>query len=190
MIIQMKEDQLEKFIRQHREEFDTEQPNPQIWAEIDKNLDKGQKEAVVRRMPAKNWLSIAATLLLVLSIGFWLGQSQGKNEMANQWVEFQLSEQFNQSESYMKQLAGEKQTSLAGFSQDQNIFSDLNAMDESYEEQKQALLNEPGMSEEIVTRLMIMHYQKKIKVLEQMLETQTYFNSNQNKINLEDGTLQ
>jgi hypothetical protein len=57
----MKQDKLEQFIRDHREEFDYEQPSPEIWNAIEQKLPK---ETKVRPINWKGMLRIAAVFLL------------------------------------------------------------------------------------------------------------------------------
>lgn len=61
---------LEKFILENREKFETDKPDPQVWEKINKRMNPDvEKSTSIRSMPAKRWMSIAATLLLVAVTG-------------------------------------------------------------------------------------------------------------------------
>ncbi len=68
---------LEKFVQDHRDQFDDESPAPELWDKIRDQMESAgvkkeeKKEAPIRSMPFKRWLSAAAAVLLVLA-GGWI----------------------------------------------------------------------------------------------------------------------
>jgi len=62
------DDKLKQFVRDHREEFDSEEPDTDIWNRISQDLDPGKKKpAPVIRMQSR-WMkySVAAAIILLL----------------------------------------------------------------------------------------------------------------------------
>jgi hypothetical protein len=67
---------LEKFVSEHREEFDAEEPGQQIWDKIQLGLDPGKKKAApVIRLNRAAWWSAAAAVILILTGGIWYSMS-------------------------------------------------------------------------------------------------------------------
>jgi len=63
---------LEKFVSEHREEFDADEPGPQVWEKIQLGLDPGKKKAApVIRLNRTAWWSAAAAVILILTGGIW-----------------------------------------------------------------------------------------------------------------------
>jgi hypothetical protein len=57
---------LEQFIRDHREEFDADEPGKKIWEKIQFQMEPGRKDAVpVIWMSSRRWVSVAAVCLLM-----------------------------------------------------------------------------------------------------------------------------
>lgn len=67
---------LEKFVQDHRDQFDDESPAPELWNKIRDRMQgpdvraEEKKEAPVRRLPLKRWLSAAAAVVLVCTSGW------------------------------------------------------------------------------------------------------------------------
>jgi hypothetical protein len=64
---------LEKFVQDHRDQFDDESPAPELWDKIRDRMQGAEvkKEAPVRSLPLRRWLSAAAAVVLVCASG-WL----------------------------------------------------------------------------------------------------------------------
>ena len=62
---------LEQFVRDHREEFDADEPGKKIWEKIEFQLEPAKKKpASVVRMMRVRW-SVAAAVILLLAGGVW-----------------------------------------------------------------------------------------------------------------------
>lgn len=62
---------LERFVRDNRNSFDSDSPSPDVWQRIEKQLQE-KRSAPVRRLKHK-WLAIAASVALVISVAtVWL----------------------------------------------------------------------------------------------------------------------
>jgi hypothetical protein len=66
---------LEKFVSEHREEFDAEEPGQQIWDKIQLGLDPGKKKATPVIRLNRAWWSAAAAVILILTGGIWYAMS-------------------------------------------------------------------------------------------------------------------
>ena len=68
---------LERFVQDHRDQFDDESPAPELWDKIRDRMQGAEvkagekKEAPVRSLSIKRWLSAAAAVVLV-SVSGWL----------------------------------------------------------------------------------------------------------------------
>jgi hypothetical protein len=75
---------LEQFIRDHREEFDADEPGKKVWEKIQFQMEPGRKDAVpVIWMSAKRWGAVAAvSLLMAGSVWYFSGNTTNtpKNE--------------------------------------------------------------------------------------------------------------
>jgi hypothetical protein len=75
---------LEEFVQDHRDQFDDESPAPELWDKIRDRMQGGEvkKEAPVRSLPPKRWLSAAAAVVLVCASG-WLYYSLHQKPVAS-----------------------------------------------------------------------------------------------------------
>lgn len=59
---------LEQFVRDHREEFDTEGPDPKVWEKILKDVNPGKKkQPPLVRMDWRRWSAVAAAVVLLIA---------------------------------------------------------------------------------------------------------------------------
>ncbi|MBS1605617.1 MAG: hypothetical protein JST42_23330 [Bacteroidetes bacterium] len=75
------EDKLKQFVLDHREEFDTEEPDLAIWDKIRDDIDPGKKKpAPVVRMQSR-WMkySVAAAVIILLGGALWYLKSNRSN---------------------------------------------------------------------------------------------------------------
>ena len=64
---------LEKFVQDHRDQFDDESPAPELWDKIRDRMQGGEekKKTPVRSLPLRRWLSAAAAVALVCAAGWF-----------------------------------------------------------------------------------------------------------------------
>lgn len=159
-------DNLEKYIRENRAEFDSAVPNLRVWAEIDRQL---QRKPVVRRIVWMKLLRIAASVALLLTAGGVIGAY-----LTNSTKEVKsladISQEYAEMERYFNSQINEKMTQLAMYRQDGDVRNDIQELDTLYEQLKKELNEAPPGAEEKVIQAMINHYQTKIDILEQVLE--------------------
>ncbi len=57
---------LENFIRDNREEFDADAPDPRVWEKIKEKVNPETKKQVpVRSLPFKRWMAVAASVAVI-----------------------------------------------------------------------------------------------------------------------------
>jgi len=57
---------LEEFVKDHREEFDAEGPDPKVWEKILQDVDPGKKkQSPLVRMDWRRWSAVAAAVVLI-----------------------------------------------------------------------------------------------------------------------------
>lgn len=165
---------LEHFIQDNKKDFDLYEPPADLWDRIDTQLRKAEK---AKETPGKEkvirlsiLLKVAATLIVVLSIGmlFWKNQSR-ENEaptlssidpkMAQQQVQYASLIEIKRSE--LKRIEKEEPELYRTFS------AELKKMDASYEKLKSELPESPN--QERTVRAMIRNLQIQLEVLNQQL---------------------
>jgi len=153
----MDKEHLEKFINKHREEFDDLEPSSELWKNISKDLPASR-----RKLSRSVKLSgIAASILLLVFVGFRLGQNSSAQPYA---IELQEIEKY-----YSKEI-GDRMTQLANFGGDENLEDDLNQLDDVFKELKEELIHSKYGNNEKLVNALIENYKTKINVLETVLE--------------------
>ena len=73
--------QLEQFIRDHREEFDTEDPAPKVWEGINQDLGSGDvRKGPIVRIDFLRW-SVAAAVTIGVVAGIWYFSGSGRKDV-------------------------------------------------------------------------------------------------------------
>ena len=158
-------DNLEKFILEHRREFDREVPGLKVWANIDRELDAKRPVRIVWMRRLK--VAAAAAVLIAVSciIGFQAGtKSVEAKALAD------ISPEHAEMEQFFNEQINEKMAQLVSYRQDGFVRPDLQDLDAVYEDLKKELQDAPVGSEEVVIQAMINNYQTKIDILEQVLD--------------------
>ena len=153
-------DQLEKFIRNNRTEFDIEVPNPAIWNAIEQDLNRKRSKPWIRIV------SIAASVCILIVAAFIMGNYSAKNDInkahfadETQYNEFKEAEQF-----YVNQI-DEKLTEVRKLNPDEDVLNDLIQLDEVYNELKQEIIQSNFENNDNLIGLMIQNYKTKIESL-------------------------
>ena len=172
---------LEKFIQQNRQEFDSQEPRPDLWRDIETRLhaEKPPIRATVRplwfRTPLMRYAA-AAMVVLVAGYGIYqLGRYSKQSEIAaNPATLAQVNPELAQAETYYTALISEQQLLLnpqelqsLGLADD--FSSDLASLDSTYKNLKTALLTEPN--KDPVVAAMIQNLQLRVEIIRQQIET-------------------
>ncbi len=176
---------LEKFIRENRADFDTGVPSLNVWASLDQHLDRQRPSGRVVWMRR---LRLAAAVALLLTAGGGIGayltnSSKTLESLAD------VSPEHAEMERYFSSQVNEKLAKLATYKQDGMVKADIQELDEAYEQLKLELENAPAGADEQIIQAMIETYQTKISILEQVLEkienvNPTTINTAENEVSL------
>jgi predicted CopG family antitoxin len=160
-------DRLEKFVKQHREQFDLREPDPSIWLKI--NTDS--KTVAQERQPMR-WLRIAAAVAMIFAgstagIYFLTG---GKAEADRYSSE--LYQEIMETEQYYSQVVSDRYDELKPFLASNPaakvmLATDMDELDEVYKELKEDLKDNASNPE--VIEAMILNYRVKLEILEELL---------------------
>ena len=158
-------DRLEKFINQNRDQFDDKVPNLKVWADIEKRLDPPQ----AKRISMKRMLGIAASVLILLSTGAFLGNyftAEVNVPIAN----LDAYPEYGKKEKVFQEEIKNKKAQLASFNYDTGVNDDLVDLDKTLADLRAELKDVPKGSEEQVLQAMLKNYETKVAILEIVLE--------------------
>jgi len=157
-------DNLEKYIRENRESFDTGVPGLEVWSKIDRSLERHSSHRIV-------WmkrLRIAASIVILLAAGGAIGAHL--NSTSNKVDSLAgVSPEYAEMERYFSSQVNDKMAKLATYRQAGNVEGDIKDLDAVYEDLKTELKDAQPGSEEQIIQAMIENYQTKIDILEQVL---------------------
>lgn len=173
----MKQDSLEKFIRDNREDFDRMYPSAAVWDRIADELDKKEYRHQPRIYTLMKW---AAAVTVILAVGFTLGlytikpQTERQQMMVNmgpqqyeryQEIQNYYTHQVSQKWDEVQSLKAQLPTTDPG-----KLDDDLGQLDAVFTELKNELIKSHGADDEKIIDAMIMNYQTKIDILERVAE--------------------
>lgn len=70
---------LEQFVKDHREEFDAEGPDPKVWEKILQDVDPGKKkQSPLVKMDWRRWSAVAAAVILIAGGAWFFSTRTGK----------------------------------------------------------------------------------------------------------------
>jgi hypothetical protein len=161
-------DNLEKFIRKNRAEFDDRKPPQDIWSAIDQHLDKSSKKSA-RRIPIWRYARVAAAAVFLIGTGVLIGLELNNQSAEPLSFEEAFPEYFEAEQYYQKEVKT-KIAQLANYNGDAEINDDLKQLDEIYEELKNDLSEAPKDQQEQIINAMITNYRTKLSILERVLE--------------------
>ena len=160
----MSKDKLEDFIRQHRSDFDDLKAPRDLF---DKIVPVEHKVH-----PLYKWVAVAASALLLISVGYIFGTMQRSPESIAGWTEFQEAEQYYQSRINVKM------EEIKSLNVSHDVMNDLEVLDEVYGQLKNELLKDPNADAGVLLSSMIRHQQQKLKMMDEILERVEKYKSN------------
>lgn len=161
-------DNLEKFIVENREAFDSEIPNLKVWAEIDKRINPQEENKVVRMLWVRRVAAAVAFLVIGAAAGVLFTQTQGEKMVMAEAT--QVVPEFREAEEFYDQQVKDKMTKLASYNPDPIVNMDLQQIDEVQKELKAELEKAPASAREEIIERMIENYKIKLGILERVLE--------------------
>ena len=173
-------DKLEKFVKEHRDEFDTFEPRPDLWQDISKELH--QKKTVRSLWPDRAHLwKYAAAIVLLITASFIIWQQFPADNATTQVaireqvpsVE-ELAPQLAEVESYYTSLIHQKQEEIGSYDLkalgiEDNLQQDIAGLDSSYNRLKRELVTTPN--KEQIMDAMILNLQMRMEILNSQLKT-------------------
>ncbi len=153
-------DNLEKFVRKNRDQFDTEYPRDKVWANIHREV-KAQNTG--RRI---TWYRYAAAALILVSLGAGIGLTIGNKQNNSQIM---VQQQIEDSEKKYTQLVNNKLNELSAYDFDQKLLTDIELLDQIHMELKEELIKNSGANSKVVIQAMMQNYQAKLTALERIL---------------------
>jgi len=120
------------------------------------------------------WMAIAASALLLISIGYITGARSQPESLIIGWNEFQEAEQFYQSR------IDTKMDELKTLPVSSEVLSDIQTLDEVYAQLRKQLLNDPNADSKVLLSAMIKHQKQKLEVMDQILHRVEKYKKNEN----------
>lgn len=72
---------LEQFIRDNREEFDSEEPRPQLWNKLNTEMRTGKNEKLVH-LSFMRWTAAAAIIVMLVGMFYYMDQRKSADNVA------------------------------------------------------------------------------------------------------------
>lgn len=164
----MEEDnnKLERFIDDHKSEFDVHKPADDLWDKIEQDLPKDQG-----RKPFKIWYA-AALLVIVLGAGWALKNMvfTQPEQQINCQASISLhsvSPEMAEVELYYKSALNEKLLEVESLKIEDEYLQDIRSLDVEFEALKGDLCE--NMDDQRVVQAMIMNYEMRIKILDNII---------------------
>ncbi|MBK8720754.1 MAG: hypothetical protein IPL95_00260 [Saprospiraceae bacterium] len=170
----LKKDDLEQFIANNRNDFDSEAVPMGNWEAICEKLSekeqKNTKLSVSRNQNWKRYLGIAASVILLISVGAFGGIYYSRtNQMENE-IASKINPEYNDTENFYIRKVSYKLNELSKFQQNNEVKNDLDQIDLFIQELKKELLVAPKNSKEQIVKNMIANYQIKLDILDKVLQ--------------------
>ncbi|MGB8190752.1 MAG: hypothetical protein WCF67_02480 [Chitinophagaceae bacterium] len=70
---------LEQFIQDNREDFDSEEPRPQLWKNLQADLGTGKKMDKLVHLSFLRWTAAAAILVMLVGMFYYMNQQKSNN---------------------------------------------------------------------------------------------------------------
>jgi hypothetical protein len=167
----MKTDQLEDFIRENRDQFDTLEPAPDMWGRIQKAQEKPTIKPW-RSITAKA-AAVAAIFMLGYLFSLWIGQ-QGSQELLTEEAVETTPEiiMFKEARIYYSSLISDREKQLFDLTADnkqlqEEIKEEFMQLDHSFKSLENDLTDQVAGEE--ILEAMIQHYRLKLDMLEDIL---------------------
>jgi hypothetical protein len=147
---------LEKFIRDNREEFDGDDPNPQLWKKLKTQLEADPSDKKIYRMAILRWTAVAAVTVLITVGAFYFLSKSNDNTLASNPSNAQTNEiikainpDYAKEVYHFTQLIELKQTELKKIEREQpelykEFITDITILDSSYNALKKELPQNPN----------------------------------------------
>jgi hypothetical protein len=164
---------IEKFIRENREEFDSYEPSNNLWANIENQLENQPKKGrIISLFGGFKGLKIAASILLFITIGYVAYRNNAIEIIEEHPSEFAISPTYaTQLASYTSMIDDKREELQKLVNDDPQISKqfevELKALNENYQHLRAELPKNPN--QEDVLKAMIENLQWQTDLLNQQL---------------------
>lgn len=178
----------ETFITNNRAAFDEATPSASIWTAVDKVLRPQEKPQTVRIVNIRRILSIAASVLLLLTVGAAAGVYFTKSQANTNSVASlaDISPEYAEMVRYYDEQINQKAKQVSLESNDKSVLEDLKMVDKAMAELEAELQKAPKGAEEQIVANLVKSYQIKLEILERVLERIQSKQENSTKQNKKD----
>ena len=147
---------LENFIRDHRDEFDGNEPDPLLWKKLQQQLNSGDGDKKIYRLAIMRWTAIAAAAILVTFGVFYFANKPDQNNLVARNSAAQMNDiitainpDYAKEVYHFTELIELKQTELKKVEKEQpalykEFVGDITALDSSYNALKKELPQNPN----------------------------------------------
>jgi len=171
------EDKLKKYVQEHREDFDSFEPRPDLWQDICQKLDEKKPPRIIPFYQRSLW-RYAASVILLMGIGYGLVQ-YGKSMRTADPVAAtdtplrSIAPEMAEVETYYLSVIQKKQKERSAYDLkklgvDQDFSGELSRLDSSYVQLKKELSTNPN--KQPVIDAMVQNLQIRIRILNQQIE--------------------
>lgn len=165
---------LEKYIIENREQFETEEPEQGHLDRFSAKLKQENKP--VRRLKFRHAIQIAASVAIIITSGIVIVKS---NKGGSKMAVVEVPEQYQETQNYYAQQVNYRYDEIESFEfteeeEKEMLLKELQEMDEYYQELLVDLDANPG--DERVIAALIKHYKMKMLVMDQIIEQLKQFN--------------
>jgi hypothetical protein len=189
---------LEDFVRNNREEFDTDVPSCDVWSNINSRLNPAPQPAKVVGINWKRFLSAAAVVIIAAGAFFWIARSTQsvnkppveatasttENEATDKVVLDDINPAYAKEVYHFTKLIELKQGELKQIEKEnpqlyQQFVGEINKLDSSYNALKQELPANPNREQ--LLEAMIRNLQVQMDLLNQQLQIIQEIKQSKNK---------
>ncbi len=160
-------DSLENFVTSNRDSFDDLKAPAGVWSRIEK------KERPVHHL--WKWSAVAASALLLIAVGYIIGDRMNTPTQKPGWAEFQETENFYQGR------INQKLDEVKALPVSSEVLNDLQMLDEVYAELKNQLREDPNADAQVLLAAMVRHNKKKLEVLEKIIHRVSKYQNDENQ---------
>ena len=158
---------LEDFIKEHRAEFDD------LDAPLRVRHRLFQKDQYVHHL--WKWSAVAASGLLLVSIGYIFGTKLNTGNDVAGWKEYEETEQYYEARIQAKM---DKIKTLAV---SEEVMADIQILDDVYQQLRTQLMDDPDADTQLLLSAMIRHHQQKLEIMEKILSRVDKYKTNENE---------
>lgn len=171
----MKKDKLERYIKEHREEFDSDEPSTDLWDDISTALD-GQSDDTEAKSTIP-WRLVAGIALLVglVSLIMNITDNGGGNgpvlsvdPRPSEFLLADISTEMAEVEIYYSSMLDTKTKKLDRYEVDEELLEEMESLKEEFESLKKEMGS--GINDSRIVEALIDNYRLRLSLLEDLLE--------------------